>query len=102
MKRAIGNVIENIVEAMPNGGVLGVKVSKGKNEVAVSASDTGEGIPEPKRAMLFKPFYTTKPHGLGLGLFYAKDIVEAHGGSVSYASTPGKGTTFTISIPIVF
>jgi len=101
MRRAIGNIVENAVEAMPSGGTLKVKVTKNKNEIAIKVSDTGVGIPESGKTMLFKPFYTTKLHGLGLGLFYAKDIIEAHKGKIDYVSSVGKGTTFTVKLPLI-
>lgn len=102
LRRAIGNIVNNAIEAMPNGGTLHVKVANEKNALTVSISDTGVGIPEQARTLVFKPFYTTKPRGLGLGLFYSKDIIEAHGGKIRYNSTPGKGTTFTIELPLIY
>ncbi len=102
LKRALGNLIDNAVEAMPNGGTLGVKVAKDKNAIIITISDTGMGISESARPMIFKPFYTTKPHGLGLGLFYSKDIIEAHGGKITYVSIPNMGTTFIVELPLVY
>ncbi len=102
LRRAIANIVNNAIEAMPNGGTLHVKVANDKNSINVSVSDTGVGIPEQARTLVFKPFYTTKPRGLGLGLFYSKDIIEAHGGKISYKSTPGEGTTFTVELPLIY
>ncbi|MCX6649001.1 MAG: sensor histidine kinase [Candidatus Bathyarchaeota archaeon] len=99
LKRALANIVDNAVEAMPGGGTLKVEVSKDKNEIVIKVSDTGVGIPESAKGMIFKPFYTTKPHGLGL--FYSKDIIEAHGGKIDYSSTEEKGTTFTVKLPLI-
>ncbi len=101
LRRALQNIIDNAVEAMPAGGTLGARVSKTEDNVVIEVSDTGAGIPETARVMMFKPFYTTKPRGLGLGLFYAKDIIEAHKGKIEYTSRIGHGTTFTVKLPLV-
>lgn len=100
MRRVLDNLIGNAVDAMPGGGVLRVAVDMGVDEVVVEVSDTGVGIPEDELSDLFKLFYTTKPNGIGLGLAYCKRTVEAHGGSITVDSKVGKGTTFTIKIPL--
>ena len=66
---------------------------------AREVSDTGVGIPEEKLSKLFKPFYTTKQNGMGLGIAYYKRAVEAHGGTISVRSTIDVGTTFTVKLP---
>ena len=68
--------------------------------VVVSIADTGPGIPEAVRERIFDPFYTTKEHGTGLGLSISYGIVEQHGGSVGVESAVGKGSTFTIQLPV--
>ncbi len=100
MRRVMDNLIQNAVEAMPQGGKLHVKAGRTEEEIRVSVSDTGEGIPPEKMKNLFRTFYTTKSSGLGLGLNFCKQTVEAHGGSISVESVVGKGTTFTIILPL--
>jgi signal transduction histidine kinase len=68
--------------------------------VTVSFADTGVGIPEENLGKLFKPLFTTKSKGIGLGLPIIKTIVEAHGGTVEVESTVGEGTTFTVKLPL--
>ena len=65
----------------------------------IEVSDTGEGIQDEVMGDLFKPFHTTKPGGLGLGLAYCRRAVEGHGGSISVESSVGGGTTFTVRLP---
>ena len=67
--------------------------------ISLSVSDTGVGIPEDEISNMFKPFYTTKLKGMGLGLAYCKRAVEAHGGSISVESEVGVGTTFIATLP---
>ena len=68
--------------------------------VAVSFTDTGEGISEENMGKLFEPLFTTKASGIGLGLALVKMLVERHGGTVEVDSEPGKGTTFSIRLPM--
>ncbi|MBS7288902.1 MAG: GHKL domain-containing protein, partial [Candidatus Freyarchaeota archaeon] len=100
MKRVLVNLIENAVQAMPNGGKLMIETSKTDSEVFITIKDTGMGIPKDVLENLFQPFFTTKTKGTGLGLNTSKRIIEAHGGAISVESEVGKGTTFTIRIPI--
>jgi signal transduction histidine kinase len=88
----------NATEAMPNGGTLTIREHLEGNHISVRVQDTGVGIAE--GAPVFEPFMTTKPGGSGLGLALVKQIIEAHGGTVTYASTPGCGTTFTLMLPV--
>jgi len=100
MKRVIINIVKNAVDAMPNGGKLRIESRVVNGLWRLSFSDTGIGIPEDIKKKLGKPLLTTKAKGMGLGLAICKRIVEAHGGSISVESHPGRGTTFTISIPL--
>ncbi len=99
MRRTIVNLIKNAIEAMPNGGILTLSAVKTDDEHVISVTDTGLGMSPDVKTNLFKPFYTTKRWGTGLGLTICKQVAEAHGGSISVESELGKGSTFTIKIP---
>jgi signal transduction histidine kinase len=100
MKRVFINLVKNAVDAMPNGGKLTVTSEKANGAVKIAFADTGLGISEENLKKLFGPLFTTKAKGMGLGLAICKRIVEAHGGRISVESAVGKGTTFTITIPL--
>ena len=93
------NLCKNAVEAMPNGGTLAITEYNSGGRVTVKISDTGTGIPD--GINIFEPFVTTKPEGTGLGLPIVRQIIAGHGGTLAYTSEPGKGTTFSISLPVV-
>ena len=95
------NVLLNAIDAMPAGGKLTVATGGTRRPAGarLTVRDTGEGIPPAVLARLFEPFYTTKKHGLGLGLFTSRGIVEQHGGTITAHSKAGRGTTFTIWLP---
>ncbi len=96
-----GNFIRNAIQAMPDGGKLSVKSEMPSPEwVAVSFTDTGVGIPEENRSKLFEPLFTTKSKGIGLGLAIIKNLVEQHGGTIEVESEIGKGSTFTVRLPM--
>lgn len=97
--QACVNLIQNAVEASPPRSVVTLEAGMDKKAVTIRVSDKGEGIPPEKLEEIFKPFYTTKETGTGLGLSIVRQIVETHGGRVEVASTPGKGSTFIISLP---
>lgn len=105
-REVIGNVVSNAVDAMTNGGALSVSTAlektNGDQFVTVRISDTGEGIPADKLQKIFEPFFTTKvvSKGIGLGLSISRKIMEDHGGFITAASTPGKGSTFTLYFPL--
>jgi len=100
MQQALMNIVLNALEAMPEGGVCNVVLSKnGKDRVMIRLSDSGPGISREDASRIFDPFFTTKDKGTGLGLSLAHTIVENHGGTISVASRPTKGTNFTISLP---
>jgi signal transduction histidine kinase len=100
MRRVFINIIKNAFDAMPNGGRLTIKSTKIGNSVAFSFSDTGIGIPKEIMEKLGSPLTTTKAKGMGFGLPICKRFVEAHGGNISAESEIGKGTTFTVIVPI--
>ena len=99
MKRVFINLIENAVDAMPQGGILTISSKKSDGNVEIKLTDTGAGIPKKLIENLWKPLRTTKATGMGLGLAICKRIVETHGGSISVKSEIGHGTTFTIQLP---
>ncbi len=99
MSRVLTNLVVNALEAMPDGGRLVVRARRDDDGLVITVSDTGKGIQAEQQDKLFTPFFTTKLTGVGLGLAYVKDTVEAHGGTVEYSDTPEAGASFTIRIP---
>jgi PAS domain S-box-containing protein len=100
MKRTLANMIKNAFDAMPIGGTLTIKSRRVNNNVQIALSDTGIGMSKQVLDKLWRPLFTTKAKGMGFGLPICKRIVEAHGGKISLESSVGKGTTFTITVPI--
>jgi signal transduction histidine kinase len=100
IKRVFHNIIRNAIQAMPHGGTLKITSRKTKNFVRIGFHDTGIGISKENMNKLFKPLFTTKAKGIGLGLSICKRIVEAHGGKIAVQSEVGKGTCFTVILPI--
>lgn len=100
LRRAIGNLVLNAIDAMPQGGILRIASSREDGHVRLWVSDTGMGLTEEECARLFTPYYTTKQHGTGLGLAIVQSVVSDHGGKISVVSTPGNGATFMIELPI--
>lgn len=100
MKRVFVNIIKNAIEAMPKGGKLTIGSNEKNSSLEMVFTDTGTGIPEDTLEKIWKPLFTTKERGMGLGLSICKRIVEAHRGTISVESTVGKGTTFTVTFPI--
>jgi two-component system NtrC family sensor kinase len=100
LKRILGNLIINAVQAMPNGGKLTIEASKKNGGVVIVVEDTGVGIAEEVKPRLFSPMFTTKAKGMGLGLSAAKRLVETLNGTISFESQVGKGTKFTINLPV--
>jgi signal transduction histidine kinase len=97
--RAILNLVQNALDAMPHGGTLTLTGQRTATQVHLHVQDTGLGIPAEQRATIFEPLYTTKPGGTGLGLYMVQEIVQAHAGTVSVDSVAGQGTTFTLTLP---
>ena len=102
MRQAFTNLGVNALEAMPNGGILKVMVlENARDKVLVRFSDTGKGIPKEVQTKVFDPFFTTKDGGTGLGLPIAHRIITHHGGDINVEGGEGKGSTFTIALPLV-
>jgi len=99
-RRALLNLVQNALEAMPQGGILTVRGQHTATHVQVQVQDTGSGITAVTLAQIFEPLYTTKPGGTGLGLYIVQEIVAAHGGQVTVESVVGQGTTFTVTFPL--
>lgn len=97
--RIFVNLFTNAVQAMPNGGKLIVSVFKEEEKVVIAVQDTGVGIPKNAKENLFKPLFTTKSKGQGLGLAVVKRFVETLDGTITFESHEGKGTKFTIELP---
>lgn len=100
MKQAFFNVIKNAFQAMPDGGALDIVLSSTADFLSASFRDTGSGIDRAEMGSVFEPFHTTKPGGSGLGLMIIQRIVQEHGGQIELVSEPGKGTNFTILLPL--
>ncbi len=99
-KQVLWNLCLNAVEAMPDGGELRVGAAAAPGQMLeVWVSDTGSGIAPEDLSHVFEPFFSTKPEGTGLGLALVHRIVQEHGGEIDVRSTPGCGTTFTVSLP---
>lgn len=95
------NLIINAVHAMPGGGEIRISGKSDDTFVEVMVWDRGGGIPSDIREKIFNPFFTTKEEGTGLGLAIAYNIVKSHGGKLFFNSDEGKGTVFTVRLPIV-
>jgi PAS domain S-box-containing protein len=100
MKRVLANLITNALQAMLNGGKLTISALTKDDEVHIDVQDTGQGIPDENRAKIFQPLFSTKAKGQGFGLAVVKRLVEAHNGTIAFNSEVGKGTTFTVVIPV--
>jgi PAS domain S-box-containing protein len=99
LKRILCNLVNNAVQAMPNGGRLTVHAFLEKSETVIAVEDTGVGIPEEVKPCLFTPLFTTKSKGQGFGLAVVKRLTESLGGTVTFESELGKGTRFIIRLP---
>jgi len=101
LAQVFANIILNGIQAMPKGGRLMVKSEiPSAGWVAISVTDTGAGIPEENLGKLFEPLFTTKAKGIGLGLAFTSTLVEGNGGTIEVQSEVGKGSTFTVKLPI--
>jgi signal transduction histidine kinase len=100
LKRVLINVVKNAYEAMGGQkGQISLLLYPKEDQAFIEVEDNGSGIPEEDRGNIFVPSFSTKSGGTGLGLAICKKIIEAHGGSISFASVEGKGTTFVIKLP---
>ena len=100
LRQAILNLVKNGLEALGRGGKLTVSTRRVDDQVEIAIRDTGPGIAPDVGQRLFEQFFTTKAQGTGLGLYISRQIIEEHGGTLRWQSTPGTGTTFTATLPI--
>ncbi len=100
LRRVYVNLIKNAIDAMPGGGKLAIMSQASEGNLRVAFADTGKGMTQEVMEKLWVPLFTTKARGMGFGLPICKRIIEAHGGSILVESTIGKGSTFTVSLPI--
>ncbi len=105
-ERILTNLLGNAQKFTPKGGSIGLKVNVDGNKMTMEVTDSGPGIPEDELDLIFEPFYRGEfsagiAKGMGIGLATVKQMVELHGGTVSTVSSIGKGSTFTISLPVL-
>jgi signal transduction histidine kinase len=100
LQQVLWNVLLNAVQAMGTDGVLTIAARRVDGRIDVLVDDTGKGIPADQMEKIFEPFYTTKHKGTGLGMTISKQIMDQHGGSITVASTVGRGTTVCLELPI--
>ena len=99
-KQALLNLVLNAEHAMPAGGELMLTTRREGPSIVLDVIDTGVGMTEEVRARIFDAFFSTRPAGSGLGLPTARKIIEAHGGTIQVQSEPGKGSQFTVRLPV--
>jgi signal transduction histidine kinase len=97
---ALGNLITNAYQAMPQGGKLTLSGSLQNKMIALTVQDNGTGIPPENMQRIFDPLFTTKAKHVGMGLPISKKLIEANGGRVVLESEAGKGSTFTMYLPV--
>jgi len=99
---AFRNIIDNAIRSMDGKGALSVAVKRpDEHQVEVSFADTGPGISKENLGKIFQPLFTTRARGMGFGLSMTKLIIEKHQGAILVKSEPGKGTTFTVRLPVI-
>jgi signal transduction histidine kinase len=99
LRRALLNLVQNALDAMPEGGTLALIGQGTATQVQLQVCDTGSGIAADRLRQVFEPLYTTKPGGTGLGLYIVQEIVASHAGQLTVDSKEGQGTTFIITLP---
>ena len=99
--RVFRNLVDNAIDAIEDKGTIDVNVRQRDDNINISIVDNGPGIKSENLQNVFKPYFTTKDKGTGLGLFIVREIVRAHHGKVYCASSDDHGTRFTVSIPII-
>ena len=100
LKQALLNIVVNAIEAMPQGGTLKVESGVAGDHALITITDSGPGIPPEVRDNIYNLYFTTKPQGSGIGLAMTFRIVQLHDGKINFTSEPGKGTSFTVELPL--
>ena len=100
LRQVLVNLIKNAAEAMPQGGTITLSVQRRPPHLEIKVADTGEGMTPDVVENIFTPYFTTKTKGSGLGLAISRNIIHAHHGELEVESHPGKGTVFTILLPL--
>jgi len=102
LQQVLLNLLLNAIDAMPGGGTLTINTAVGvdNSSIKIEIADSGQGISDRDMNRIFQPFFTTKSRGTGMGLAITRRIIEEHGGSISVSSEYGRGTTFTIVLPV--
>ncbi len=100
LRQLVWNLLRNAADATPSGGSVRVQVRTDKTEAHLIVQDSGAGISAADRGRIFEPFFTTKDGGSGLGLSIVQRTIEAHGGRVELESSPGRGSTFIVILPL--
>jgi len=98
LTQAVHNVVKNSLEATAAGSVV-IRAESHRKKISIAVSDSGTGISEEDLPRIFEPFFSTKSTGMGIGLYVAKKIIEAHDGAIEVKSGQGRGTTFLIELP---
>lgn len=101
LHQALINIIRNGIEAMPDGGTLDIAIKERKNEVSIKVNDAGNGMTKEEIQRLGEPYFSTKSKGTGLGMMVTYSIIRQMGGEIQVSSEKGKGTSFTLSFPLV-
>lgn len=107
LERVLLNLLSNAVKFTPKGGRISISTARHHDQVTIVVTDTGLGIPAAEQPRMFERFFRSSISrdevipGTGLGLTIVKSIVEAHGGTIDFHSTPGRGTTFTVNLPVI-
>jgi signal transduction histidine kinase len=101
MKQCLLNIVLNGCQAMPQGGQLEIASDVRNSSLEISIKDTGTGIAPESQGKIFNLYYTTKENGNGIGLATVFKIVQLHNGEILVDSTLGRGTTFTLKLPVV-
>jgi signal transduction histidine kinase len=99
LRRAFSNVFRNAVEACEGHGTISVSLQRDAETITIAIADSGHGIPQAKRELIFQPYFTDKRDGTGLGLAIVRQTVEQHRGTITVADTPGGGATFLVRLP---
>ena len=100
IQQVLVNVITNAVQAMPEGGKMTISTRERNGFLELDITDTGNGISAENKGKIFEPLFTTRAKGIGLGLAVSRSIIDRHGGQIEAKSAVGKGTTFTIRLPL--